>query len=78
MLTAFLCHVCVSSLSVSYFTAYTHSLYYARLANKLYDVSQLADPQVAITVSAYDEDQAIADLQGRLLNVDLKIALEKM
>lgn len=54
-----------------------HSLYYARLANKPYDVSQLADPQVSITVSAYDEDQAIADLQDRLLNVDLKTALEE-
>lgn len=58
-------------------TAYTHALYYARLANKAYDETRLRDPEVSITVSAYDEDQAIADRQERLLNVDLRAALEQ-
>lgn len=54
-----------------------HTLYYARLANKPYDMSQLQDREVALTVSAYDEDQSIADKQQRLVNVDLQAALER-
>lgn len=58
-------------------TAYVHTLYYARLANKPYNVAELADPEVSITVSAYSEDQAVAEQQGRLVNVDLQAALEE-
>ncbi len=58
-------------------TAYVHTLYYARLANKPYDVALLSDHEVSLTVSAYNEDQEIADQQARLVNVDLKAALEE-
>lgn len=40
-------------------------------------MSQLADPQVSITVSAYSEDQSIAELQDRLFYDDLQVALEE-
>ena len=60
-----------------FLSAYVHTLYYARLANKPYNIAQLSDPEVAVTVSAYSEDQAIAEQQARLLNVDLQTALEE-
>ncbi len=54
-----------------------HTLHYARLANKAYDVHSLADKEVSITVAAYDEDLAIAEKQARLLYDDLQAALEQ-
>ena len=54
-----------------------HHLFYARLANKPYSVDQLHDDKVAITVCAYDEDETIASMQERMLNVDMKKELEK-
>ena len=40
-------------------------------------MEQLTDPEVSITVSAYSEDQSVAEKQARLLNVDLQAALEE-
>jgi hypothetical protein len=59
------------------FEAYVHALHYARLANKEYTASSeaLADSEVALTVSAYHADAAVAAKQARLTRAGLRRAL---
>ena len=60
------------------YTAYMHQLFYARLANFKYDTAALErDPEVALTVSAYNDDAEIAGRQGRLSRSQLRRALEQ-
>ena len=60
------------------YTAYMHQLFYARLANFKYDTAALeCDPEVALTVSAYNDNAEIAGRQGRLSRNQLRRALEK-
>lgn len=58
------------------FDAYVHNLFYARLANKVYDVTKVKDNEVMLTVNCYSEDEDIANKQQRLTRNNLKIALE--
>lgn len=46
--------------------AYVHDLFFARLANEDYDVHQLMEKEVVLTVTAYDEDPNVANRQQRL------------
>lgn len=57
------------------FEAYMHTLFYARLANKLYNVKEIVDQEVVLTVSAYNEDMDIANKQTRMTSEDLKSQL---
>lgn len=59
------------------FDVYMHETYYARLANKVYDKSQLQDMQVALTVCCYDEDLDIRNKQRRMTKEDIRINLLK-
>jgi len=54
------------------FEAYLHQLFYARLANKPYDVGNLRDQEVSLTVSAYRSNQAVSARQERLLADELQ------
>jgi len=47
--------------------AYLHEFHFARLAPKPYDIDQITDPLVGLTVCAYDEDETIANQQERVL-----------
>ncbi len=69
-------HLCLSAVC-ALFTAYWHEIYFARLANKPYDLRRLDDKEVALTVTAYDADEEIAAKQSRLLHDDLRAALEQ-
>jgi hypothetical protein len=57
------------------FEAYLHTFHYARLANKVYNVSSLDDEEVALTVSAYSDDHTRAAKQRRINCHDLPSAL---
>ena len=63
-------------INISTLTGFTHSLCYARLAVKPYDVGLLVDPLISITVCAYDEDDSVAGLQDRLLHTDMQSELD--
>src|SRR5690349_21795606 len=54
---------------------YFNTGYYARLANKVYDISNIVDPEVVLTVNAYNTDVNIASKQERLNAIDLQHAL---
>jgi hypothetical protein len=58
------------------FEAYLHELYYARLANKIYEIALLQDQEVALTVSAYDENKEIAGKQERCLYTEIPSILK--
>ena len=57
------------------FEAYVHNTFYARLANKPYECSELSDTEVSITNTAYDDDIEIASRQERLISHDLRDVL---
>jgi hypothetical protein len=59
------------------FEAYMHKYFYARLANKTYSKASLDDPEVGITVSAYDSDERVAARQERLTFDELRHVLLK-
>ncbi len=59
------------------FEVYMHETYYARLANKVYDITKLQDMQVALTVCCYDEDLDIRNQQRRMTKEDIRINLLK-
>eukprot|EP01036_Dinobryon_divergens_P025701 gene25703-34278_t len=61
--------------SFSPFEAYMHELFYARLANKPYDLTQLCDSEISLTVSAYHRDKSVSAKQERLLAEDLQTCL---
>lgn len=46
-------------------------MHYARLANKPYSIDKLDDQEIALTVSAYHEDEAIANAQERRFHTEL-------
>jgi len=54
------------------FEAYMHQLYYARLANKPYDVSNLCDQEVSLTVSSYRSNLVESAKQERLMAEELQ------
>lgn len=58
------------------FTAYVPQLHYARLANKPYSMNELDNREVALTVSAYDEDEAIANAQERRVYTEFQSCLD--
>ena len=58
------------------FEAYVHNLFYARLANKAYDINKIKDNEVMLTVNCYSDNEDIANKQQRLTREKLKIALE--
>lgn len=57
-------------------TAYVPQLHYARLANKPYSMKELDNREVALTVSAYDEDEAIANAQERHVHTEFQSCLD--
>lgn len=56
--------------------AYMHKYLYARLANRKYDASRLSEDEVAITVSAYSTNEAVAQRQERNPREQLRRELE--
>lgn len=59
------------------FVAFVPHLHYARLANKPYSLDQLDDHQIALTVSAYNEDESIASAQERCFHTELPAAVAR-
>ena len=49
--------------------------FYARLANNVYDESKLTDPEIVLTVNAYNENESVASKQERESYEGLAIAL---
>ena len=47
------------------FEAYMSEYFYARLANNAYNESELTDPEIVLTVNAYNENELIAGKQER-------------
>lgn len=58
------------------FEVYVHNLYFARLANKPYDSTQVHDNEIMLTVNCYSEDEDVANRQQRMTKENLKINLE--
>ena len=60
------------------FEAYMHELFYARLANNVYtdETEKESDNEAIFTVSAYNENEEIANKQHRLIRRKLRFALE--
>lgn len=54
-----------------------HELHYARLANKPFAPDRLDDMEVALTVSAYHEDETIANQQERVHHTEMQAELDK-
>ena len=57
------------------FEAYMSKYFYARLANNVYDESKLTDPEIVLTVNAYNENESVASKQERESYEGLAIAL---
>ena len=58
------------------FDVYVHNLYFARLANKPYDLNQVHDNEIMLTVNCYSENEDIANGQQRMTKELLKENLE--
>ena len=58
------------------FEVYVHNFYYARLANKPYDITQVRDNEIMLTVNCYSEIEDIANRQQRMTKENLKINFE--
>lgn len=56
---------------------YLHCDYYARIANKPYDTSNITDEEVCLTVSAYSDDAVRASKQRRLSRHQLEEILHR-
>lgn len=65
----------ITKFFVDVILAFVPELHYARLANRPYSIEKLDDYQVALTVTAYDEDETIASAQERRFYTQLEECL---
>jgi hypothetical protein len=59
------------------FEGFMFKNFYARVANKPYDVTAIDDPEVGITVQAYNENRETASKQGYMTNAQLRAHLDE-